>query len=153
MWTTLRRSAAFWFGLCFLIAAGGMTPVVLSERATYKALLAAGQCTDAAILDGGERPDGDKNSSHWVKLKYVDFNSQEHIREQPVSKELWTKYPVGSTARVRYLRENPGTVKLESKMPKPEWKDLLTITITVFGIGAAIVSLAAIKARRATAVH
>jgi hypothetical protein len=38
-------------------------------------------------------------------------------------------------------------------MPKPEWKDLLTITITVFGIGAAIVSLAAIKARRATAVH
>ncbi|MHA3770167.1 DUF3592 domain-containing protein [Verrucomicrobiota bacterium sgz303538] len=147
MWSSLKRSFAFWFGLTFVLAAFVFLPFTVSEKQTHQKLLAGGEKTEAAVVDRGQL-NNDESKSHWLKMQYYDLALKEYVHQQAVPKELWDKYQIGSTIPVRYLRENPEKVSPEAMLADPEWKTLQTMGFTFGTIGVAIVGLAMGKARR-----
>lgn len=147
MWSKLKHSVAFWFGLTFVLAAAVLLVSTVVEKQTHRKLLAQGEVTDAAIVDRGEHND-DEGRSHWLELQYYDLTLKEFTYQQAVPQRLWEKHPVGSTIRVRYLRDDPTKVTPEAMLDTPEWKTLLALGLTFGVIGVTIVSLAMIKAGR-----
>lgn len=147
MWSSLKSSFAFWFGLSFVFAAVVALPFSVIEKATHERLLAEGEVTDAAVVDRGQRNE-DEDRSHWLKLTYYDLTLKEFTHQQAVPKSLWDKHPIGSTIRVRYLRDDPQKVTPEALLDEPEWKTLLAMGITFAAIGVPMVALAMVKARR-----
>ena len=147
MWSSLKRSFGFWFGLSFILAALIFLPFAITQKQTHRKLLAEGEKTEAAVIDRGERND-DESKSHWLKLQYYDLALKEYVHQQGVPKELWDKYQVGSTIPVRYLRANPETVSPEATLADPEWKTLQQMGLTFGIIGGVIAAVAIVKARR-----
>jgi hypothetical protein len=147
MWSSLKSSFAFWFGLSFVFAAIVALPFSAIEKVTHERLLAEGEVTEAAVVDRGQRND-DEDRSHWLKLTYFDLSLKEFTHQQAVPKSLWDKHPIGSTIRVRYLRDDPQKVTPEALLGEPEWKTLLALGITFAAIGVPMVALAMVKARR-----
>jgi hypothetical protein len=149
LWGTLRRSIRFWFGLFFIVAALVMIPVVMAEKRTYEALVAKGQTTTATVVEHGETTDHDDKTSHWIRVRYRDQSSTEHTEDLAVPKKIHETFPIGSSLPVRFLREQPGTVKLETTLPEADWKDTRALTITLAVIGLMIVGLSMVNATRA----
>lgn len=152
MWSNLKSSVAFWFGLCFVLAAAVLLPFSIIEKQTHEKLLAQGEVTEAAVVDRGERND-DETRSQWLKLQYYDLSLKEFTHQQAVPQSLWDQHPIGSTLRVRYLRDDPEKVTPEALLDEPEWETLQAMGLTFGVIGAAIVLLAMVKARRIAAAR
>jgi hypothetical protein len=125
-----------------------MIPVVKAEKRTYEALIATGHTTVATVVEQGETTDHDDKRSHWVRLTYVDFAGREHTEDLSVSEKIHQSLPIGSTVPVRYLRDHPETVKLETTLPEPEWKETRALTLTFGVIGMLIVGLSLVRAAR-----
>lgn len=147
MWSNLKTSLSFWFGISFVFAAALTLPFAAVEKATHEKLLAEGEPTEAAVIDRGQRSE-DEDRSHWLQLQYYDLNLKEFKHQHTVPKALWDRYPIGSMIRVRYLKEDPQKVTPEAMMDKPEWKTVLAMGLTFGVIGVAIAGLAMVKARR-----
>ncbi|RYD70622.1 MAG: hypothetical protein EOP84_26380, partial [Verrucomicrobiaceae bacterium] len=83
MWSKLKHSFAFWFGLSFVLAALVLLASTVIEKQTHKRLLAQGEITEAAIVDRGQKND-DEGRSHWLDLQYYDLTLKEFKHQQAV---------------------------------------------------------------------
>ena len=125
-----------------------MIPVVMAEKRTYEALVAKGHTTTATVVEHGETTDHDDKTSHWIRVRYRDLDAVEHTEDISVPKRIHETFPIGSALPVRFLREQPETVKLETTLPEADWKDTRALTITLAALGMMIVGLCSVNAVR-----
>lgn len=148
MWTLLRRSFAFWFGVTLLASGFSLVPRFREKKREYQRFLKEGRVTDAPVLECREETDASGKPAYILEIQYYDEALNQYPCNQPVDLATWEKYRRGSSLPVRYLPSAPEQMIPEFAMSAPEWKELRK-TVAIFGLmGGIVILLAAWKALR-----
>jgi Protein of unknown function (DUF3592) len=121
MFSYIRGSFFFWFGLLFAIVGTPFLVVAVYQLKIEREIIRDGVFANATLVEKGHSSSRNSSSNYWLKYVFNDPHGVEHIRQAQVKWEQWRQFKDGDTLAIRYLPENPDRNRLGGEIDDAWW--------------------------------
>ena len=121
MFSYIRGSFFFWFGLIFAVVGTPFLVVAVYQLKIEREIMRDGVFANATLVEKGHSSNRNSSSNYWLKYVFNDPHGVEHIRQAQVKWEQWRTFKDGDTLAIRYLPENPERNRLGREIDDAWW--------------------------------